>query len=166
MNEFIDLCILCGCDYIPNIRGIGPKRAYEYILKYKSIDEMIKHLNKDNYKVPENFLYQEARQLFIKPDVVNVDDVKLEWKDADEEGVINYLVTEKNFSEERVKTGLKRLKDCKGKASQKRLDSFFQTAIPPSPFNKTNTLIGKKRTKMDDDNNNNGPKSKKQRTKK
>lgn len=31
MDEFIDLCILCGCDYASTISGIGPTRAFKYI---------------------------------------------------------------------------------------------------------------------------------------
>ena len=29
--EFIDLCILCGCDYTDSIKGIGPKTALKLI---------------------------------------------------------------------------------------------------------------------------------------
>jgi flap endonuclease-1 len=31
MPEFIDLCILCGCDYTCNIQGVGPVKAFNYI---------------------------------------------------------------------------------------------------------------------------------------
>ena len=31
MDEFIDLCILCGCDYTTNINGVGPIKAFKYI---------------------------------------------------------------------------------------------------------------------------------------
>lgn len=31
MQQFIDLCILCGCDYATNIKGIGPVRALQLI---------------------------------------------------------------------------------------------------------------------------------------
>jgi flap endonuclease-1 len=27
-EQFVDLCILMGCDYVPNIKGIGPKKGY------------------------------------------------------------------------------------------------------------------------------------------
>jgi len=27
MEKFIDVCILCGCDYTTNIAGIGPIKA-------------------------------------------------------------------------------------------------------------------------------------------
>ncbi len=30
-EQFIDLCILCGCDYCGRIPGIGPVRALEKI---------------------------------------------------------------------------------------------------------------------------------------
>lgn len=26
-EKFIDLCVLCGCDYTGSIKGIGPKKA-------------------------------------------------------------------------------------------------------------------------------------------
>jgi len=58
-----------------------------------------------------------------------------EWKDCNEDNVIKFLVTEKGFNMERVKLGLKRLKDSKGKANQQRLDSFFK----PQSSTSTNT---------------------------
>jgi flap endonuclease-1 len=30
-EEFVDLCILCGCDYTNTIGGIGPVKAYRFI---------------------------------------------------------------------------------------------------------------------------------------
>jgi len=30
-DEFVDLCILCGCDYTPTIDGIGPITAFKLI---------------------------------------------------------------------------------------------------------------------------------------
>ena len=37
-DQFIDMCILCGCDYCPTIPKIGPVRAMKLIQKYGSID--------------------------------------------------------------------------------------------------------------------------------
>ena len=50
LNEFIDLCILCGCDYVDRIKGIGPISAYKLIVKYKSIEEVIKHIRNNEKK--------------------------------------------------------------------------------------------------------------------
>jgi 5'-3' exonuclease len=39
-NEFLDLCIMCGTDYNKNIYKIGPEKAYKYIKKHSSIDNI------------------------------------------------------------------------------------------------------------------------------
>lgn len=31
-EQWVDFCLLCGCDFIERIRGIGPVKAYKYIL--------------------------------------------------------------------------------------------------------------------------------------
>mgnify|MGYP000571860250 CR=1 FL=1 len=59
-EQFIDLCILLGCDYTPTIDKIGPKRAYELIKQYKSIDNMILDADfSSKYILPDNFNYKE-----------------------------------------------------------------------------------------------------------
>ena len=42
----------------------------------------------------------------------------LKWGDCDEEGLVSYLVGEKNFSEERVRSAIRKLNANKGKSSQ------------------------------------------------
>ncbi|MCV5824480.1 hypothetical protein OFN33_28880, partial [Escherichia coli] len=44
MDQFIDMCILCGCDYCDTIRGIGPKKAYKLIKDYKNIEGVLQHI--------------------------------------------------------------------------------------------------------------------------
>lgn len=44
-EQFIDLCILLGCDYCGNIRGIGPKKSVELIKQYGSIEEILKNID-------------------------------------------------------------------------------------------------------------------------
>jgi len=64
-DQFIDLCILCGCDYTSKIHGLGPVGAHKLIKTYGTIEEII-HNNK-TYIVPDNFDYQRARCLFKEP---------------------------------------------------------------------------------------------------
>ena len=33
-KQFVDLCILCGCDFTNSIIGIGPIKAYKFIQDY------------------------------------------------------------------------------------------------------------------------------------
>ena len=67
-NEFIDLCILLGCDYCPTIPKVGMKRALDIIQKYKSIDIFLEKEGK-KYNIPEDFNYIEARNIFINPSI-------------------------------------------------------------------------------------------------
>lgn len=64
-DNFLDLCILCGCDYTPKINGMGPITAYKLIQKYGNIEEFLKMNNK--YIIPNNFDYIKARELFKNP---------------------------------------------------------------------------------------------------
>lgn len=76
-DQFIDICILCGCDYTTKIKGIGPINAYKYIKKYNNIETIIELINDENnktfkkYKIPENFDYKKAKELFL--DIQDID---------------------------------------------------------------------------------------------
>jgi hypothetical protein len=41
MPQFIDLCIMCGCDYASNIRGIGAVRALNLIKQHGSVEAAV-----------------------------------------------------------------------------------------------------------------------------
>ena len=62
--EFIDLCILCGCDYTCTIPKIGQVGALNIIKKYKSIENFITH--NTTYVIPKEFDYLTARKLFVQ----------------------------------------------------------------------------------------------------
>ena len=56
-EQLVDLSILLGCDYLETIPTVGTKRAYDLILKYKSIGEILsentkykKSLSNDYYE--------------------------------------------------------------------------------------------------------------------
>jgi flap endonuclease-1 len=118
INEFVDLCILLGCDYCDTIKGIGPKRAWELIEQYRSIEKIIENLDLTKHPLPEPFPYQDARELFLKPVVVDTSDLKLEWAEPDEDELIKFLVTEKNFSEERIRSGVEKLRKARATSVQ------------------------------------------------
>lgn len=50
-EQFVDLCILCGCDYTDKIGGIGPVRAVSLIQKHGSLEEVLASLDPAKYKV-------------------------------------------------------------------------------------------------------------------
>ena len=149
MPEFIDLCILMGCDYCDTIRGIGPVRALQLMRKHRSIEEILKNLDQAKYVVPEGFLesVQRARVLFSEPDVTEVGEADLKWTPPDREGLLAFLVDENQFQRERVVATLDRLSAARkeGKGNQNRLDSFFGMAkVKTSTVGKRKEPAGKR----------------------
>ncbi|PIA40761.1 hypothetical protein AQUCO_02400079v1 [Aquilegia coerulea] len=121
MDQFIDLCILCGCDYCDSIRGIGGQTALKLIRQHGSIENILENINKERYQIPEDWPYQEARQLFKEP-LVSVDneESELKWATPDEEGLITFLVNENGFNNDRVTKAIEKIKAAKTKSSQGR----------------------------------------------
>lgn len=61
-DQFVDLCILLGCDYCDTIRGIGPKTALKLIKEHGDIETILKNLNREKYVVPENYEPMQAKK--------------------------------------------------------------------------------------------------------
>ncbi|XP_021764191.1 exonuclease 1-like [Chenopodium quinoa] len=58
-NDMIqEMCILSGCDYLPSLPGMGLKKAYSLISKFKTYEKVIKHLRYSSVAVPP--LYEES----------------------------------------------------------------------------------------------------------
>ncbi|VDK65149.1 unnamed protein product [Onchocerca ochengi] len=125
VEQFVDLCILLGCDYISTIRGIGPKKAFELIKKHKCIENVLETIDQTKYPVPENWQYREARRLFLEPDVMDCENLELVWREPDVEGIVQFLCGEKSFNEDRVRGSLTRMQKGRQAAQQARIDSFF-----------------------------------------
>nr|CCD16055.1 unnamed protein product [Trypanosoma congolense IL3000] len=125
MEQFIDLCILLGCDYVPKIPGIGPHKAWEGIKKYGSMEAFLESLDGTKYVVPEGFNYVEARNFFLHPEVTPGEEIEIQFREPDEEGLVKFLVQEKLFNKDRVLKGIQRLRDALAKKTQGRLDQFF-----------------------------------------
>jgi len=138
--QFVDLCILCGCDYTHSIGGMGPVTAFKLIKEHESIEQVLERVRETNeddtkkkkYVIPDNFLFQESRELFLRPDVNRDKDElsKLIVFDKPAEAEMKeWLVNHKSFAEVKVVNGLERLNKCQGKKNQSRLDTFFKSTL-------------------------------------
>jgi flap endonuclease-1 len=129
MDQFIDFCILCGCDYADTLRGVGPNTGFKLIVEHGTIEEAIK--NVEDAKIPPDWRFKEARVLFLEPEVISLDDPALnfDWTaEPDYDGLRKFLIDENQFSTDRVERSLERLKSCRKAKTQLRLDNFFKTA--------------------------------------
>ena len=111
-EQLIDIGILIGTDFNPNgIKGLGPKTALKLIRQHGTLEKSLPHIN--NAVFPHS--PESIREIFLHPNVR--DDYELEWRAPDVEGIVNFLVREKDFTEERVRKALERMQQ--GAAKQK-----------------------------------------------
>ncbi|MBU0457789.1 MAG: flap endonuclease-1 [Nanoarchaeota archaeon] len=123
IDQLIVLAILVGTDYNPSgVKGIGPKTALKLLKEHG--DNFTSIFDKMEWdKHYPNLSWKEVFNT-IKNMPVS-DDYKLEWKSIDEKRLIELLVEEHDFSEERVRSKLKKFKKIKLGLGQKGLGSFF-----------------------------------------
>jgi len=123
-EQLIDIGILIGTDFNPNgIKGLGPKTALKLIKQHGTLEKSLPHIKNAAFPHPP----ESIRDIFLHPNIR--DDYELEWKAPDVEGIVNFLVREKDFTEERVRKALERMQQ--GAAKQKgktTLEKWFGSA--------------------------------------
>ena len=62
------------------------------VQEHKSIENIIKHVDKKKHSIPENWLFEEARRLFKHPEVTPGEEIDFKWEKPDEE-VRNVVIT-------------------------------------------------------------------------
>ncbi|CAM0152500.1 unnamed protein product [Urochloa decumbens] len=120
MDQFIDLCILSGCDYCENIKGIGGQRALKLIRQHGCIEEVVQNLKQTRFSVPEDWPYQEVRTLFKQPNVCT-GIPEFVWTSPDSQGLMDFLSTENSFSYDRVAKAVEKIKAASDRYSPGRL---------------------------------------------
>ncbi|MEA3248710.1 MAG: flap endonuclease-1 [Nanoarchaeota archaeon] len=121
-DQLICLAILVGTDYNPGgIKGLGQKRALEIVQKYKYPVEIFKHIQ-DNERYDFIFDWQEIFKQFHEYESSYMEDI--EFKKVDETKVKEILLSN-DFSENRIDSGLQKLKQIEEGKKQKGLGDFF-----------------------------------------
>lgn len=126
MEQFTDFCILCGCDYVDKIKGVGPKTALKLIRQHKNLETIFENINKE---IPNSLKNdpEQIRTLFKEPVVLTKEHLPdLKFKKIDKEGLIKFLVGEMQFNQERVQNAIEKLESTKTNTSQTRIDNFFK----------------------------------------
>ena len=119
-DQLICLAILVGTDYNPGgVRGLGQKKALEIVQKYKYPIEIFKEVQK---KFDFVFDWQEIFKQFHEYKLSSTEDI--EFKKVDETKVKEIFVSH-NFSENRINSGLQKLRAITEAKKQKGLSEFF-----------------------------------------
>lgn len=101
---------------------------------------MVDFIEKDpkkRYSLPEDWPYKDARELFLNPDIRPADhpECDFKWEAPDVEGLVQFLVNEKGFNEDRVRSAAQKLQKNVKTAQQSRLEGFFKS-IPKTESEK------------------------------
>jgi len=120
-EQLVDVGILIGTDFNPDgIEGLGPKTALKLIKEHENLEKTLPHLKNAEFPVEP----QRIREIFLNPKVT--DHYKIEWKEPDMEGVVNFICGERDFSEDRVRKTLDKMQKGITKAKGKTtLEKWF-----------------------------------------
>ncbi len=114
-DQLIIISIICGTDYDPGVKGIGPKKALKLVHSIKEFDKLFKEVKSD-------FNWKQIYAIFKSMPVM--ENYQLNWMQPDEEKIKKILVDRHDFSEERVEKTLKQI--IKKPSAQKGLDSWVK----------------------------------------
>jgi flap endonuclease-1 len=152
-TQFVDLCILCGCDYTCKIEGLAKDGAYTMIKKYQNIEGVINFIkfynkkynndtSKAKYIVSEEFDYQKARNIFLTPlkELILPENIQTLLKPIDANGLQLFVQNKCDKLAQRYSKQISKLcKDNKlvksDSINQFSLSSSSSTASSPSIFN-------------------------------
>ena len=103
-EQLVDVGILIGTDFNPDgIKGLGPKTALKLIKEHGNLENALPHLKNAEFPVEP----RRIREIFLHPEVR--DDYKLEWKEPNMEGIIDFICRGRDFSEERVRKAVEKM---------------------------------------------------------
>ena len=107
-TQYVDMCILAGCDYTTTIQRIAIIGAYENIKKYKTIEKIIETIDKK--RIPDTFDYNNARNIFLHCSQ-NEEDIKrcdIKLKEINYIALTNFMQDNNIYS----KITIDKLKKC------------------------------------------------------
>ncbi len=117
-EQLVDIGILIGTDFNPDgFERVGPKTALKMIKQHSRLED-IPQIQEQLEKID----YEQIRKIFLEPEVADVDEIIFEK--INYEGIANYLVKERSFSEDRIQSSMNRLRKAIEKKSQ-NLDQWF-----------------------------------------
>ena len=111
INQFqlVDLALLVGTDYFPGIKGIGPKKALNYIKNLKQIENVISSIDeKYDMSTLTSEVIKKVRKIFLFPEVNKSTEI-FYWNLPNKPNVVDLLCKEHHLNRERVENNLEKL---------------------------------------------------------
>ncbi len=120
-EQLVDVGILVGTDFNPDgIKGLGPKTALKLIQQHGTLENALPHVKNAVFPVEP----ERIREIFLHPNVTA--NYTLEWAEPNVEGIVDFLVREKDFSEDRVRKTLEKMQEgTKKQKGKTTLEKWF-----------------------------------------
>jgi flap endonuclease-1 len=73
-SQFIDFCILCGCDYNESLKGVGPVSAYKAMLEHKSAPVFLEKHDATcvRYDIVRNIFDHPCTDVIISKEIIEI----------------------------------------------------------------------------------------------
>lgn len=116
-EQLVAVGVLVGTDYNEGIKGVGPKKALKLVREHGTLAGALAKLGAQVEGA------DEVQRLFLEPPVT--EDYALRWGAPDEARVLDIMVREHDFSEDRVRAALGKFAGLREARKQRNLDAFF-----------------------------------------
>lgn len=94
-EQFVDLCILCGCDYCGSIKGIGPKTALKLIKQHGNLEKVVHVLGRDKkYQIPVDWKIQKVKKVVVADVPDSTEKVEEEAEDIEKDNEVPAVQSE------------------------------------------------------------------------
>jgi flap endonuclease-1 len=118
-RKLIWIGILVGTDFSSGVKGIGPKKALKIVSESSSFDDVFTKFRGEMDVEPS-----DVEEIFLHPAVEQ--NCKIEFKEPDRSGIVEFLCRGHGFSEERVnKTLDEMIRISSEKVKQSSLENWF-----------------------------------------
>lgn len=122
LTQLRALGMLVGTDFsIGGVKGLGPKKSLKLVQEHGDDLEAIFAAAK--WDEHQEVSWQEVYELISN--MPTTDDYSLEWSEIDTEAVVDILVKQHDFNEDRIRNTLKEIEEEKKKGRQTGLGQFF-----------------------------------------
>ena len=108
-DQFVEFCVLCGCDYCDSVPKVGNITALKLIKKYGNIQKIMENTK---YAFPENYLdlFNQSKAIFLMwKDKIDVDTIDIHKSQKDMASLIQFMVGEIEMNQTKVQNGIKKI---------------------------------------------------------
>lgn len=120
-EQLVIMGILIGTDYSAGVKGIGPKTALRLVKEHRTLTAIL-----ENVEWQSDIAAEDIFKFLMSPPVEKDYKAKLEWLEPNYDSLTKFMVSEHDFSEERVQKVIDKLQAVTQKGTQSSLKGWLE----------------------------------------